>query len=445
MTNTNKPPATNLLNTERTKSTSLIIKILASARRINKPKHFGQSSEDEMLVQDSAFHNFLKLFDEIGLEKDERCLKIWLTNLKFLMVQVKSIVGRNKIEIITQFSDQFLLQAIQTIEAGKFSSFNLHWSQKLRDNLSNRKLLPDHLNPLKKGAIAKPIDRPALMPSEGVLALHDWHTVYGDFQAFQPQLTALLQQGALLGDCIQVSRVLGILEPFTGEHIPPEAIQIQGANYRETLIANGLLSRNRAALVVLEQIYGSLEALGQQEIYLVEALTGFVLWLRRQLGEERLICSEFLADAEQSFAGIPHQDLCALTFSDASFDLVLCNELFEHVQDLELAFREIARVLRPGGRLVATCPLAFGQAEAIVKARHNPSTGELDHLTEQEFHGDPVPPQAGSLVYRIPAWDVLGQLQAVGFSEARMHHIVSWKHGVLGSDLPGVLVIEAER
>jgi hypothetical protein len=27
----------------------------------------------------------------------------------------------------------------------------------------------------------------------------------------------------------------------------------------------------------------------------------------------------------------------------------------------------------------------------------------------------------------------------------RMHHIASWKHGVLGSDLPGVLVIEAQR
>ncbi|QNI71251.1 methyltransferase domain protein [Cyanobium sp. NS01] len=37
---------------------------------------------------------------------------------------------------------------------------------------------------------------------------------------------------------------------------------------------------------------------------------------------------------------------------------MLCNELFEHEQDLELAFREIARVLRPGGRLLATCPLA---------------------------------------------------------------------------------------
>lgn len=288
-------------------------------------------------------------------------------------------------------------------------------------------------------------DRQLQMPSEGVLALHDLRQTYADFSAFQPQLAALLQQGSLLDDCVQVNRALGILEPFTGEHIPPEAIQIQGPNYRESLIANGLLSRNRAVLVVLEQLYGSLEGLGQQEIYLVEALTGFALWLRRQLGEGQLICSEFLEDAEQAFGDIPHQDLCALTFTDASFDLVLCNELFEHVQDLELAFREIARVLRPGGRLLATFPLAFGQHESIVKAVHNPATGEAEVSGEPDYHGDPVRPQQGSLVYRIPGWEILGDLQAAGFSEARMHHIASWKHGVLGSDLPGVLVIEAQR
>ena len=165
MINTNKPPAANLLNTERTKSTSLILKILASARRINKPKHFGQFSEGEMLLQDSAFHNFLKLFDEIGLEKDERCLKIWLTSLKILRKQMVCIVGKNKIETITQFSDQFVLQAIQTIEAGKSSIFNLNCSQKLRDNLSNRKLLPDHLNPLKKATNDSP-SKPGMIDRE---------------------------------------------------------------------------------------------------------------------------------------------------------------------------------------------------------------------------------------------------------------------------------------
>ncbi len=70
----------------------------------------------------------------------------------------------------------------------------------------------------------------------------------------------------------------------------------------------------------------------------MEALTGFALWLRRHVGGERLLRSELLEDAEQAFSDIPHQVLCSLTFSGASFDLVLCNELVEHVQELELAF-----------------------------------------------------------------------------------------------------------
>jgi len=41
-----------------------------------------------------------------------------------------------------------------------------------------------------------------------------------------------------------------------------------------------------------------------------------------------------------------------LPFADASFDAVLSTDTFEHVMDLELAFREIARVLRPGGSLL---------------------------------------------------------------------------------------------
>ena len=89
-------------------------------------------------------------------------------------------------------------------------------------------------------------ERPALMPSEGVLALHNLHRSYAGFAEFQPELPGLLQQGTLLYDCITVTRELGILEPLTGEHIPPEALLMQGANYRESLVGNGLLSRRVA-------------------------------------------------------------------------------------------------------------------------------------------------------------------------------------------------------
>jgi SAM-dependent methyltransferase len=45
-----------------------------------------------------------------------------------------------------------------------------------------------------------------------------------------------------------------------------------------------------------------------------------------------------------------------IPYPDASFDIVLATQVLEHVVDLEGTLREMARVTRPGGTLVATCP-----------------------------------------------------------------------------------------
>lgn len=75
------------------------------------------------------------------------------------------------------------------------------------------------------------------------------------------------------------------------------------------------------------------------EVVAVDASPAMVEELRRRFGG-RVAARE--ADAQ------------ALPFPDASFDGVFANMCLHHVEDPALAVREMARVLRPGGRLVVT-------------------------------------------------------------------------------------------
>ena len=50
-------------------------------------------------------------------------------------------------------------------------------------------------------------------------------------------------------------------------------------------------------------------------------------------------------------------------FADSSFDSVLCNQVLEHVFNPEDFVSEIARVLKPGGRLLLTVPFVWDEHE----------------------------------------------------------------------------------
>ena len=49
-------------------------------------------------------------------------------------------------------------------------------------------------------------------------------------------------------------------------------------------------------------------------------------------------------------------DLLSLPVPDASFDVVMASEVLEHIPDDDVAMAEIARVVRPGGRVAVTVP-----------------------------------------------------------------------------------------
>ena len=57
-----------------------------------------------------------------------------------------------------------------------------------------------------------------------------------------------------------------------------------------------------------------------------------------------------------SLARAVRGDLLSLPFPTASFDVVIASEVLEHIPDDEQAIAEIARVVRPGGRVAVTVP-----------------------------------------------------------------------------------------
>jgi len=52
-----------------------------------------------------------------------------------------------------------------------------------------------------------------------------------------------------------------------------------------------------------------------------------------------------------------------LPFPDASFDAVISNEVLEHVFEPDVFIADIARVLKPGGRLLLTVPFVWDEHE----------------------------------------------------------------------------------
>ena len=48
-------------------------------------------------------------------------------------------------------------------------------------------------------------------------------------------------------------------------------------------------------------------------------------------------------------------------------------------------------------------------------------------------------------MYQIPAWDLLDQARSAGLSDAAIHWIAAPSYGVLGQELPAVMVLVAQR
>lgn len=214
-------------------------------------------------------------------------------------------------------------------------------------------------------------------------------------------------------------------------------------NWRERLECPSCRMNNRQRLIatLIKQHLQGLNRSGMR-IYFMEQVTPIYVWATKELSEHHIVGSEYLGYEYQGgtvVRGIRHEDVMALSFEDGAIDLIVSNDVFEHVPEPVRAFRECARVLKPGGVMLATIPFHSDAEVSVTRAVLE--NGSLANLLPPMYHGNPVSSD-GSIVFTDFGWDILAEMSECGFEDASIEIYVSPEHGHLGG---GQLVFRAVK
>lgn len=238
----------------------------------------------------------------------------------------------------------------------------------------------------------------------------------------------------------------GYVEPVTGLRREPGQFKLDKGNLHETISAGELNSRKRAILYVIKRTLeeNNLWVARRLKILSADGISRIALILRGVF--PFFLGAEFLPSekAKRDFFPVPHMDLCEIEFEKDSFDMFVSADVLEHVPNLDLALTELFKVLRPGGLLVSSFPFSPNSRETVIKAKID-EEGKIVHLMEPEYHGNPVDPEAGSLVFSLPGWDILSKLRDIGFSDAYFASVLSARHGILSNGRFGPFVLVARK
>lgn len=170
--------------------------------------------------------------------------------------------------------------------------------------------------------------------------------------------------------------------------------------------------------VVFEQL---VEDPARVRVYEASGRGPWVEFLSARSGE--LVRSEYWDEVPRGEFrdGVACEDLEALSFPAARFDVCTHTEVLEHVADDAAALRESWRVLVPGGWLIFTVPI-FERAETVERAVRDPD-GRVRHLLEPEYHDDLLRGQGRVLVFREYGADVVERLERAGFECAEVREV----------------------
>lgn len=129
-------------------------------------------------------------------------------------------------------------------------------------------------------------------------------------------------------------------------------------------------------------------------------------------------------------SGFRNENLESLSFADETIGLHVSQDVFEHIFNPVLAFREIARTLQPGGAHVFTVPLV--RKDEPTRRRATLGTdGTITHHVPPQYHGNPIDDN-GSLVTIDWGYDICDFIARVSGLATEMHCIDDLSQGVRG-------------
>lgn len=197
----------------------------------------------------------------------------------------------------------------------------------------------------------------------------------------------------------------------------------QYRNYREGVLCPRCGGNSRSRLVA-DAVFDIAEGYPRPpSLCLLEAVSPLCQALRGRFGD--IACSEFFGSEHEGGSlhqhrgvQVSHQDVTALTYGAGSFDIFCHNDVLEHVYDYRRALGEVARVLRPGGWMVASVPFFYELMRSVQRGRIEPD-GTLTHLLPAEYHGDGLR-DGGIYTYYHFGLDLLLDIAAAGFDRVEV-------------------------
>lgn len=207
-------------------------------------------------------------------------------------------------------------------------------------------------------------------------------------------------------------------------------------NLRESIVCPQCNMSGRMRLIVAA-IRGA-GALAEQRFQILERVTPLYTFLKARypgLQGCEFIDAALASGSVREFYGmqVEHQDFLQLSYPDASIDLLVHGDVLEHVPDHERALAEAARVVKPGGQMIFTCPFFDNRDEHFIRCRI--VDGALKHFHPPAYHGNPLS-EKGSLVFMDPGWPLLDDILKAGFSSAEIGLCYDPSQGIVSNNNP---------